>query len=196
MNAIVRALGGSVLAAMLVLPVACAQEVQSTPRQSETVSTPSTSPVATTPPPSEPRGLNARTISEAEQTTGYDIYTPSYIPAGFVLGSSIMTGTIGFGEHAQKTVTRIWWLPDDHKTYFSLIQIPFHFEIGGGESAEVNGEPGQRAFLKDPTQPDVPAELTLAWGHQDAFFALTGSIKGPLNEAELLKISASLEHLH
>ncbi len=193
MNTIVRTLVGAGLAAALVLPAACANEVQSTPRQSETTSA---SPVAsTTPPTSEPRVWNPKTISEAEQVTGYDIYTPGHIPAGFVSGSSIMTGTIGFGEHAYKTVTRIWWLPDDHKTYFSLIQNPSYFEIGGGEPAEVNGKPGQRAFLQDPTQPQVPAELTLAWGHDDAFFALTGSIKGPLNETELLKIAASLQHI-
>ena len=191
---IIKTLVGTLLATVLLLPLGCAQEVQSTPKQSDTV--PSSPSITATPvPTSEPRVWNPKTIAEAEQITGYKIYTPSHIPAGFVPGSSIMTSTIGFGENAHKTVTRIWWLPDDHKTYFSLIQNPGYFEIGGGEPAEVNGKPGQRAFLQDPKEPDVPAELTLAWEQEGAFFALTGSMKGPLDEQEVLKIAASLQHL-
>jgi putative transposase len=165
---IIKALMAVALAAVLILPVGCTQEVRSTRKQSEAVS-PSPSTTATTAPTTEPRVWNPKTIAEAEQITGYDIYTPSYIPAGFVPGSSIMIGTIGFGENSHKTVTHKWWLPDDHKTYFSLIQNPGYFEIGGGEPAEVNGKPGQRAFLQDPKEPDVPAELTLAWEQEGAF---------------------------
>jgi len=190
----IKTLVGTVLAATLLIPVECAQEVQSTPKQSDTVATSPSGTVAAAL-TSEPRVWNPKTVPEAEQITGYKIYSPSYIPLEFAPGSSIMISRHGFGENSEKTVTRIWWLPSDHKVYFSLIQNAAYFEIGGGEAAEVNGKPGQRALLQNPQKPDVPAELTLAWEQDGAFFALTGSIKGPLDEQELLKIAASLKHL-
>ena len=191
---IIKALVATALAAVLILPVGCAQEVQSTPKQSETVS-PSPSNTVTTAPTTEPRAWNPKTIAEAEQITGYDIYTPSYIPADFALGSSIMINRMGFGENSWKTVTRIWlWKGNrDTDVRFDLVESPKYFEIGGGQPAEVNGKPGQRALQEESA--DRPASLALAWEQDGMYFSLQGSLKDPLTEQELLKIAASLRHL-
>ncbi len=181
------------LSVVLFLPAACANEIQSKPKQSETTGAPPTTSITTTPPTSEPRVWNPKTIPEAEQITGYDIYTPSYIPPDFALGSSIMINRSGFGENSWKVVTRLWLWKGNRDLNFELVESPKRFEIGGGQPADVNGRQGQRALNQGAN--GEPSSLYFVWEQDGLFCSVGGVLKDPLNEQELLKIAASLEHL-
>jgi hypothetical protein len=115
------------------------------------------------------------------------------MPVGFSPASKFMIGTIGFGDTAFKQVTRVWRWESDVSVELMLVQSPKPFDIAGGEPADVNGEPGQRALQRDPRDPEAAPELTLAWNDDGAFFALTGRIEGPLDEQVLLKVAGSAE---
>jgi hypothetical protein len=184
-----------ILVTSVILLMGCGQEAQIQPTQSLPVSTSTIGSPSATPTQDDTRVWNPKTILEAEQITGYNVYSPSYIPPDFQLGSSIMISRMGFGENSYKTVTRVWlWKGTrDSVVRFDLVENPKYFEIAGGQPVQVNGKPGQRAV--QPESPDRPASLTLAWEQDGLFFALTGSLKDPLNEQELLKIAGSLEHL-
>lgn len=147
----------------------------------------------TAPPTTEPRFWNPKTIPEAEQITGYDIYSPSYVPADFTLGSSIMINRSGFGENSWKTVTRVWVSKGSKDLNFQLVENPKYFEISGGETAVINGKQGQRALIQGAN--GEPSSLYLAWEQDGLFFSLGGVLKDPLNERELLKVAASLQHI-
>ncbi len=193
MERVIRALVVVLLTGAIIGLLSCAQEVQSTPRQSETTGVSPTISMTTAPPTTEPRFWNPKTIPEAEQITGYDIYSPSYVPADFTLGSSIMINRSGFGENSSKVVTRLWIWKGNRDLGFELVESPKSFEIGGGQPADVNGRQGQRA-LNQGTNGE-PSSLYFVWEQDGLFFSVGGVLKDPLSEQELLKIAASLQHL-
>ncbi len=175
-----------VIVMFLPAQLGCAQELQNT-------STQTTMPTLTNTTDDNTRVWNPKTIPEAEAITGYDIYTPTYIPADFAISSSIMISRMGFGDNQWKTVTRVWLWKGNRDLSIQLVQNEKPFKIGGGESYEVNGKPGQRAFHQGSA--GEPSSLGLAWEQDGFYFSLGGILKDPLTEAEMLKIAASLKHI-
>ncbi|GAJ25074.1 unnamed protein product, partial [marine sediment metagenome] len=73
---------------------------------------------------------------------------------------------------------------------FVLTQSPKKFGIGGGEPAEVCGGAGERHFSEADN--DGPASLALGWNDGNLFYALSGTLNGPLTEEVLHQIACSV----
>ena len=99
----------------------------------------------------------------------------------------------GFGEDSPKSVERMWVWKGQRDMGLDLVQMERPFDIGGGEPAEINGTPGQRAF--HPADGQRPASLTIGWDQFGASFALSAVLVDSVDEQEILKVAASLEHI-
>jgi hypothetical protein len=141
---------------------------------------------------SSPGLWNVTSIEEGEQITSFKIYSPGYMPPEFVPNSKIMINTVGVSVASHLVVTRVWKWNKDSSVYFTLTESPKSFGIGGGKDAEINGHPGQIALIQN--DPNIPDQLTLAWEQDGLNFSINGILKGPLDEAMLRQIAASIEH--
>ncbi len=136
---------------------------------------------------------NTKSVAEASLIAGYAIGSPAFLPPGFEPASKIMISRVNRASSGSfVTVTRMWALKDDPSVYLELTQAPVSFKVGGGQPTEVNGELGQISLVRSKLHPEIAADFTLAWEQQGVTFALTGSLKGPLDESTIREVAASI----
>lgn len=158
-------------------PISRATSVPASPTSTEISSSNST------------RFWNVDTVQEAEQITGYTVYTPGYIPDGFKVDKTIMVNTVGTGPNSFRVVMRRWAWTGDPTVYFTLTQSPKDLEPGNAQPAVVAGTTGERA---EETIGGVPG-VELGWQKSDAYFVLAGIMKSPLTEDMLDQIAKSIQ---
>lgn len=148
----------------------------------------------------EERGIaNVDSIEVASKIAGFQVATPAYVPDGFRPGKySIMISGAGMPpgmspkfNNTKIMQTFVW--QEDENISIVLTQSPQQFGIGGGEPADICGRPGERKFSPaDPEKGQPYDKLTLGWEKEGRYYALTGWLSGPLDEAEMEKVSCSM----
>jgi hypothetical protein len=145
---------------------------------------------------------NAATVEEASEVAGFDVVSPSFFPEDFCRGLSIHVNDpcVGLPEGLDCgpsiQVTQFWfWLGDEdlevsQRASLILIQSTGEFSTGAVPT-EVGGYPATRDY--QVAQDDRPARLSLGWEIDDMYFALSGTITGPITEEVIYEVAASVE---
>ena len=145
----------------------------------------------------EERGLaNLKSISAAEELTGFPIAEPGYLPDGFTFrGVNVIASGAGMPEERKPEfdatkVEQFYFWGEEKTDMFFLIQFQHKFGIGGGEPYQLNGRPAERSYIEgNVTQ---PPKLSFAWELDGKGFSIMGYLAGPLDEATLVKIASSV----
>jgi hypothetical protein len=143
------------------------------------------------------------TAAKASQLVGYAVATPAFVPAGFVPVMEDVTGSfvlskLGFGvpnapdvpimvdqKYAQNPDPRA-----PHGPFFTLEQTTqLHGLAGTAIDIEIAGYPGKKV-LKPPD--GRPPGIHMAWTDGARYYDLEGELTGPLDEATLLQVAASM----
>jgi hypothetical protein len=148
----------------------------------------------------EERGIaNVDSAEVASKIAGFEVAVPAYVPDGFQPGKfSISISGAGLPESMRPKfnntkVQRVYTRQEDRDIMILLIQSPQQFGIGGGEPAEICGQTGERSFSPaDPANGQPYDKLTLGWEKNGVYYALTGTLTGTLDEAEMEKIACSI----
>lgn len=148
----------------------------------------------------EERGIaNIDSVEVASKIAGFEVAVPAYLPEGFQPGKfSISISGAGLPESIRPKfnntkVQRAYAWQEDGDIGILLIQSPQQFGIGGGEPADICGQMGEIAFSPaDPAKGQLYDYLTLGWEKDGVYYALTGTLTGMLDEAEVEKIACSI----
>jgi len=149
----------------------------------------------------EERGVaNVDSAEVASKIAGFEVEVPSYVPEGFQPGM-FMINISGAGLPAGMSpkfnntkVQQVYTRLEDKDIFITLIQSPQKFNVGGGEPAEICGQPGERTFSQaDPAGGKPYDRLTLAWEKDGIYYSLTGTLTETLDKAELEKMACSID---
>jgi hypothetical protein len=148
----------------------------------------------------EERGIaNFDSVEVASKIAGFEVAVPAYVPDGFQPGKfSISISGAGLPESMRPKfnntkVQRVYTWQEDKDIMILLIQSPQQFSIGGGEPAEICGRPCERKFTEaDPATGQPYNKLTLGWEKDYVYYALTGTLTGTFNEAEMEEMACSI----
>jgi hypothetical protein len=148
----------------------------------------------------EERGVaNVDSAEVASKIAGFEVAVPAYMPDGFspgkysitLSGAGMPTGMTPKFNNTKVQRTYTW--QEDANIMILLIQSPLPFSVGGGELAEICGQQGERAFSKtDPNNGQPYDKITFSWGKGGIYYAITGTLTGTLDEAEIQKMAGSI----
>ena len=148
----------------------------------------------------EERGIaNVDSAETASIIAGFQVALPSYVPEGFRPGK-FMVSLSGAGlpeelkpKFNNNQVHRTYTWEENGEIMILLIQAVHKSGIGGGEAAEICGQPGERRFTKaDPQQGREYDTLSIAWEISGSYFIINATLGGPLDEAEVEKVACSI----
>ena len=120
--------------------------------------------------------LNIESIEEAAQIASYKIAVPAFIPEGFQRNKYIMLNKRGAGLPEDMAVDfpievqQMWFWQEDKAVWFTLVQSPQEFGVGSSE--------------------DI---FSVGWQDGGMYYALTGTVTGPLTEDILNRIVSSVD---
>ena len=120
--------------------------------------------------------LNIETIEEAAQIASYKIAVPAFIPEGFQRNKYIMLNKRGAGLPEDMAVDfpievqQMWLWQEDTEVWFILLQSPKEFGVGS------SGD-----------------KFSIGWQDGDMYYALSGTVTGPLTEDILNRIVSSVD---
>jgi hypothetical protein len=148
----------------------------------------------------EERGVaNVDSAEVASKIAGFEVAVPAYVPDGFQPGKyMIEISGAGMPESMRPKfnntkVHRVYTWQEDKDIMILLIQSTHPFGVGGGEPAEICGQMGERAFSPaDPANGQPYDGLTLGWEKDGVYYALTATLTGTLDEAEMEKMACSV----
>jgi hypothetical protein len=148
----------------------------------------------------EERGVaNVDSAEVASKIAGFEVTVPAYVPDGFIPGKYMITiSGAGLPEEMSPKfnnteVMQVFTYREDRNIMIVLIQSPQQFRIGGSESAEICGQPGERKFTEaDPANNQPYGKLTLGWEKDGTYYSLTGILCEALDEAKMEKMACSI----
>jgi len=134
--------------------------------------------------------LKASSLEEASQITGFTVLAPGTLPDKFNRSGEIdIIKTDDNGKITFKVMQR-WVWEEDTSVYLDLTQDPELDGIINGTSDQIGKWPGQRRLY--PPDDKAVGRLELYWKTTDSAFVLFGFLTGPLDEATMYTIAASI----
>jgi hypothetical protein len=149
------------------------------------------------------------TVEKASKLTGYPVATPAFVPDGFaprviVNSSSFNIYQIGFNAPRPGTPVSQPPFPYDvqqtyaqtqgrltNEPFFMITQSRNNIGIAGDKQpVDIGGHPGEKSLI--PASGNSSARLTFNWINGTMHYVMMGTLTGPLDEATLIKVAASM----
>ena len=143
------------------------------------------------------------TAAKASQLAGYEVATPSFVPPSMVpvmmdVSGSFALNKLGFGlpnaPDVPVIVSQQYALSSDprapHGTFFILDQTTQkHGLAGTAIDIEIGGFPGKKILIPPEGR---PPGIHLAWSDGIRYYDIEAELTGPLDEATILQVAASV----
>ena len=131
------------------------------------------------------------TLEEADETAGYKVRVPTYIPAGFEFDSKFQVADHPLKAQA-KSVFQSWSRASDG-AFFLVEQSPtLKGLIEQGEQSTVRGITGEKVLhAADAERPF--GMVAFYWAEEDRGILVLGSLKSGIEESEIKSVAESIQ---